>query len=102
MRPVSAAKSTTTARTLCQWFDADRFIVRKSVVLRLDTGVVADISRDWNPVGPGDGLFEVLSDYDDWANLSYLGILDSDGLSVLSSSKELATARSRAAGFRRR
>ena len=43
----------------------------------LDVGVMADINKDSSDLG--DGLFQVLSDYDDWSNLSYTGITDFDG-----------------------
>lgn len=43
----------------------------------VDRSVRADINRPWTLAGPsgaGDGLFEVLYDYDDWSNLSYHGL----------------------------
>ena len=56
----------------------------------LDSGVVVDINRDWSSAASGDGSFDILSDYDDWANLSYIGITDSDGAGVGSRERELA------------
>jgi hypothetical protein len=60
----------------------------------LDVGLIADINRDWNPLPSppvvGDGNFEILFDYDDWSNLSYTGITDSDGALAGSKEAELA------------
>jgi hypothetical protein len=58
----------------------------------LDVGVIADINHSWDPpAGPGeDGLFEFLFDYDDWGNLSYIGITDIDGAAAGSRATELA------------
>ena len=46
-----------------------------------DTSLVADINRSWRSEGAsGDGSFRVLRDHDDWGNLSYSGLLSSDGV----------------------
>ena len=56
----------------------------------MDVGIAANITRPWNPLGPpGDSDFEVLSDYDDWSNLSYTGISDFDGAAAGSREREL-------------
>jgi hypothetical protein len=56
----------------------------------LDSGFAADINRDWSDsMASGDTFFEVLSDYDDWSNLNYTGITDSDGAGMGSREREL-------------
>ena len=50
----------------------------------LDNPVTADINKLWTNTGSGtgDGLYQILYDYDDWANLYYAGIHDADGVGV--------------------
>ena len=55
-----------------------------------DTGLVADINRSWRTAGnEGDGIFGVLRDHDDWGNLSYSGLLSSDGVQFAGSNREV-------------
>jgi len=55
-----------------------------------DTSLVADINRSWLTTGnAGDGSFGLLSDYDDWGNLSYSGLLSSDGAPLAGPNREV-------------
>ncbi len=47
----------------------------------LDVGLVWDINLDNSEVG--DGFFEVLEDFNDWASLFFGGIFDADGVALL-------------------
>jgi hypothetical protein len=59
----------------------------------LDVGIIVDINRKWYREDDGDGLFGVLTDYNDWDNLNYNGIFNADGAPFLASnliSREVA------------